>query len=302
VPVFDDNNAYFIDTSNADATTIYQIPLSGGTPTEIYSGPSTYSNGEDIDTMTYQLIGSTGSALIFDTNVAPDYEDLSPVELGTIYSIPVGKFSAKATIIGGPYNNENLTAFMALSKPNDYADSMVFATLVSIGGTGDILNYTYSSVAIPPAGPYGQTPTANSIYLVNGNSGSPIPGPFSPFVYQVQGITETDSGYGGGSFYQVTVANPPAATALASPGGTFTIPSTPAGGEYTGSFNGFLSGNVAWGNLSSSNGNNTTAFESTPSIVLLVDTSNNFLLPVSLPYTNIVTYCGAGETATAICE
>lgn len=313
-PVLDDNNAYFIDTTSSTTTFIYQAALSGGTVTKLYSGPATVNIGSPAQQfeVDYQLIGSNDSALMFYTTiVSPDDESIPP-QTGTIYSIPVGTLSTTPTIIGGPYNGNVVSAFLAQPEANDLADSVLLANIALVSGPSyDV--YAYSSVAIPPAGPYGQTPTANSFYS-GGSTGVPVIGQFSlngegfpafgqpsGVVYQIQGITETDGGFGGGNLYQVAISNTPTATEVTTTGGgAYVIPNTPTGAEYaigaiSGSVNppgsfGFLSNNVAVGALASTDYFNLTDYDSTPSIGLLVDASNAFLLPVTLPYTDIVPF------------
>lgn len=314
-PVLDDNNAYFIDTSSSTTTVIYQAALSDGTVTKLYSGPATVNIGSPAQQfdVAYQLIGSNDSALMFYTNiVSPDDESIPP-QTGTIYSIPVGTLSTTPTTIGGPYNGDVVSAFLAQPKVNDLADSVLFANITFYSGQSYNV-YAYSSVAVPPAGPYGQTPTANSFYVgasagaplanqlslnysYSDSDGFPVFGQPSGLVYQIQGITETDGGFGGGNFYQVAVSNTPTATELTSTGGTYVIPSAPAGAEYTiggvpgpestpGSF-GFLNNNVAMGAVATSNYLNPTDYDS---IGLLIDTSKAVLLPVAVPYTNVTPF------------
>jgi hypothetical protein len=275
----DDNNVYFADISSKTTTDIYQVANTGGTPTLLYSGPATVSVGMPAVTATleYQMMGSNDSVLIFGTYPFSD-EAVIPVT-STVYKIPVGTKSTSLTTIGGPYTG-GVDGFLAAPKANDLADSVLFVTISNTTGTPPSQTTSYSSVAIPPAGPFTQTPTANSVYTGFGAYIDQL----SEAVFQIKGISPAAGGWGGANFYRVDVSTL-ADTVMTNPGGgDYTIPTTPTGADYIGTLAGFLTDNTAEGILL---GSNPLTFETTPYISLAADTSKDVMIQFAIDNTNM---------------
>jgi hypothetical protein len=276
----DDNNVYFTDTSSATTTDIYQVANTGGTPSLLYSGPATVNVGTPpvSATLEYQFMGSNDSVLIFGTY--PFSESTVIPATSTIYKIPVGTKSTSLTTIGGPYTGY-VDGFLAAPKPNDLANSVLFVTITNATGTLPSQTVSYSSVAIPPAGPFTQTPTANSVYTGFGAYLDQL----SEAVFQIKGINAAAGGWGGANFYHVDVSTL-ADTVMTNPGGgDYAIPTTPSGAAYVGTLAGFLTDNTAEGILL---GSNALTFETTPSIGLAADTSKDVMIQFAISNTNVL--------------
>ena len=255
VAVPDKNNLYFTDVTSLSTTVFYQVPLAGGTPTAIYSAP--YTSGLS----SYLLLGTDDSVLAFQflTTIG------SPIGTTTnfFYSIPIGTTSTTATTLGGPYVG-NVTAVVASPKLADFAGTVIFVDIINkLAGTPQ--QTAYSSVALPLSGTTNTTPLANSSY--------PPMGPTR--IVQVTGITDVDGGQGGGTLSNIDL-NTLQGTILTTTGGQpYVIPA------------GYVPGPVSFG--SNFVGGQLVPFPGTtgPSIGLAGDLSNNFILPINLPNTNV---------------
>ena len=255
VAVPDKNNLYFTDVTSLSTTVFYQVPLAGGTPTAIYSAP--YTSGLS----SYLLLGTDDSVLAFQflTTIG------SPIGTTTnfFYSIPIGTTSTTATTLGGPYVG-NVTAVVASPKLADFAGTVIFVDIINkLAGTPQ--QTAYSSVALPLSGTTNTTPLANSSY--------PPMGPTR--IVQVTGITDVDGGQGGGTLSNIDL-NTLQGTILTTTGGQpYVIPA------------GYVPGPVSLG--SNFVGGQLVPFPGTtgPSIGLAGDLSNNFILPINLPNTNV---------------
>jgi predicted SpoU family rRNA methylase len=255
VAVPDKNNLYFTDVTSLSTTVFYQVPLTGGTPTAIYSAP--YTSGLS----SYLLLGTDDSVLAFQflTTIG------SPIGTTTnfFYSIPIGTTSTTATTLGGPYVG-NVTAVVASPKLADFAGTVIFVDIINkLAGTPQ--QTAYSSVALPLSGTTNTTPLANSSY--------PPMGPTR--IVQVTGITDVDGGQGGGTLSNIDL-NTLQGTILTTTGGQpYVIPA------------GYVPGPVSLG--SNFVGGQLVPFPGTtgPSIGLAGDLSNNFILPINLPNTNV---------------
>jgi len=255
VAVPDKNNLYFTDVTSLSTTVFYQVPLAGGTPTAIYSAP--YTSGLS----SYLLLGTDDSVLAFQflTTIG------SPIGTTTnfFYTVPIGTTSTTATTLGGPYVG-NVTAVVASPKLADFAGTVIFVDIINkLAGTPQ--QTAYSSVALPLSGTTNTTPLANSSY--------PPMGPTR--IVQVTGITDVDGGQGGGTLSNIDL-NTLQGTILTTTGGQpYVIPA------------GYVPGPVSLG--SNFVGGQLVPFPGTtgPSIGLAGDLSNNFILPINLPNTNV---------------
>ena len=255
VAVPDKNNLYFTDVTSLSTTVFYQVPLAGGTPTAIYSAP--YASGLS----SYLLLGTDDSVLAFQflTTIG------SPIGTTTnfFYTIPIGTTSTTATTLGGPYVG-NVTAVAASPKLADFAGTVIFVDIINkVAGTPQ--QTAYSSVALPLRGTTNTTPLANSSY--------PPMGPTR--IVQVTGIIDVGGGQGGGTLSNIDL-NTLQGTILTTTGGqSYVIPA------------GYVPGPVSLG--SNFVGGQLVPFPGTtgPSIGLAGDLSNNFILPINLPNTNV---------------
>jgi hypothetical protein len=253
----DNTNLYFADVTSTTTTKIYQEPLAGGTATLLISKAS--------KGLAYQLIGSNDTVLVYQVY------SLATPSTATLYTVPVGKTSTSPTTIGGPYKDLVMTAFLAAPKANDPAGNILFATLYSKSTSGVV---KYSSVAIPPNGPFGQLPTANSAYESFGT----VVGETTGTVWQVTGITDTDGGWGGGKIHHINVSTLKGPVFTTTGGADYVVPA-----GYAGFLQGFISNSVAIGGLLNQNSADPTA----PSLGLGANLSKNFILSIGLPNTNM---------------
>jgi hypothetical protein len=191
-------NLYFIDEVAAThVESIWQEPLIGGTPVKLLA--RSYA-ADQYDS----LVGSDGidlviGSLFFTSNAS------------SLSTVPVGKVSTSARQIAA--FNGSLTASLHPATPGVATSSeVVFANLTQIDAKG----FHYSSEAIRPDGTIVSVLTANTQYL--GGVGSA-----TGAIFQVRGITDLSSGYGGAKLYSVQIGSG-AATPFTASGTDYVVP------------------------------------------------------------------------------
>jgi hypothetical protein len=258
----DNKNFYFADVTSSTTTKIYQEPLSGGTPKLLYSGPSS-------TTSAYQLFGTNDSVLAFQLYKLTSITDTT----ATLYTVPIGETSTTPTKIGTYHGIVN--AFLASPSASDPAGSILFVTVMKVTAASDSTTTTYTGFAIPPSDPTKQTEVKNAVYESFGILTSELSGS----VWQVEGITDTDGGWGGGTVNHVNVTTL-AGTEFKTTGGV--VYKMPA--SYLGFLEGFLSDNIAAGALLHEQ---SASFPKSATFGVAADLSEDFLLPIKLANTNV---------------
>jgi hypothetical protein len=163
----DGTNLYL--TENGNPQLIFQEPLAGGAPTELYSYAVPRGRGP------YSLVGSNGSLLVMSSSERENGFRLIPTGLATL---PVGSLSAETTPLGGGGNNG---VFMMETAPGTPSTALVFVNRVeecAIPGPVCESPPSYSSAVLTPSG----------TVMPGGSSGSFIhdgTSPLSGYVLQV---------------------------------------------------------------------------------------------------------------------
>jgi hypothetical protein len=260
---FDDNNLYFNDSvpplgaGGATRVSIWQEPLTGqGALTQLYS----------TNTSNPFLIGANDTQVVFSTTAIDTNTGTSTT---TISTVPVGMTSANATQLG-PTLGGTVNAFMAGPYGTSASALAVFATETdqTISGTG--ITYSYQTEVLTPGGTVYQALLANSAFA-SGASG------LSGVVFQVQNITDTSSGYGGGTIYSIAPGPSLTKTTMtAADGGAYSVP---AGATvYAFPLSRYIGSGGLWN------------FSATPSKAdgLGYDLTKAIVAPVSLPNTQLI--------------
>jgi hypothetical protein len=200
----DGTNMYFVDTTSAttSTSTFWAEPLGGGAPTELYSVSYPVS-------VSYDLLGANASVLVFyETTIS------GGAITSNLLNVPVGSVSSSATSIGGPYNGSISadSSFLQPTTAGDASSRVVFLNVIQETSGGGTTTINYSSEVLTPTGTVKQSLTTNSVYPFAAT------GPLSGSVLQITGITDTNGGYGGGSFNDVSLATLNS-TALTTTGG-----------------------------------------------------------------------------------
>lgn len=267
--VGDDNNIYFLNyttASNITTAAIYQLALNGTTPTKLYSKALTASEQ-------LALVGSNDSVLVFQD------ESLGSTPTGKFMSIPVGKSSSTATLLGGPYTGIT-QGILATGSTGAISEPVLFVSIANSTLVNDTPVFNRSSVALQLDGSSSATkPTANSFYGAFGAAGDLLTGG----AFQVTGITATDGSLGGGTLYQTDVSTLTNTLVTTTGGGGYKIPAGFSLGLEAISSNGINLGelfNMDESTISSTNpgfGSMGAAFDQTRS----------FLLPVAVTDTDV---------------
>jgi len=262
--VADDNNLYFVGSPGSSTTqAIYKEPLSfAGSATLLSSALPTPS-------------GTGGSELIWSNDSVLIFENYSISGAGSasysLLSVPVGATSTSATTIAGPFTGDLAESFMASPTGTDTAADILFLTTINQTNSGGGLKVSYSSQVLSAAGSVKQASAANTFMGSFGTLTTELDGD----VWEIQGITDTSGGYGGGTIDELNVGTL-AKTALTTTGGAgYAIPT-----GYAMSLIGFYGTNIAVGGfvpVASQKGN---------SIGAAVDVSQHCILPISLSNTN----------------
>jgi hypothetical protein len=258
----DNKNLYFADVTSPTTTTIYQEPLSGGPAKLLYSGPSSTGSA-------YQLIGTNDSVLVFQLYKGTSVTDAT----ATLYSLPIGVTSTTPTKIGA-YDGV-LTAFLASPSASDPAGNILFVTVMKETGSGDSTTTSYTGFAILPSDPSKQNEVKNAVYESFGILTSELTGS----VWEVEGITDTDGGWGGGTVGHVNVTTLVSTDFKTTGGSAYKMPA-----NYDGFLEGFSSDNIAAGTLLHEQSAN---FPKAATFGVAADLSENFLLPIKIENTNV---------------
>jgi hypothetical protein len=200
--VADKSNVYFIDNvvSGAKHTERFlQEPLGGGTVTELLALTLDLEQNA-------ALVGSNGSLLVYATdNGAAD----------TLSTLPVGVHSAGGHEIVS--FTGNLTPSMHSPSGGDGdSDAVIFADVETRSAKGVV---EYASESLLANGTKIQALKANSQFLE-------LVGVKGGYIFQVQGITDSAGGYGGGKLYGVSIATGAATAYTTTGGGDFIVPET----------------------------------------------------------------------------
>jgi hypothetical protein len=241
--------------------TFSQVTLSGvGTPMTLYS--TSYADGS-----TYRLIGSNGSALVFD---AASIDPTTAASTSTLMTLPVGQSSTSATSIGSAFAGD-ISVVMAAPTLDDPPADLLFVTVNNTSTSGGAMTYSYSSEVLTPDGTVKQALLPNSAFLERTSE-------FSGGIFQIKGITDTGGGYGGAGVYSVDLGTL-AATAFATTGGaTYTVPAGYMSGFF-GVSNGIGVG--ALSNTGSSAALQVTAYDLTQHLMLSASLANTDIRPAS---------------------
>jgi hypothetical protein len=253
----DENNVYYIVP--APSTSFYQAPLAGGASKLLYTAATPANSA-------YAWIGSTESTLVFQNLEIPGGTNITEAA-SNVYSIPVGKSSASATKIGGPYTG-TVTGFLDAASAT--AKWNVYLTVTHQLSTGANSPFKFSSVEVPLDGPYTQTPVADSAY------GGPLIYSSSPAFWQVTGITDT-RGWGGGQVSLVDLATATTTKFTTTGGKDFTMPV-----GHDGLLIGFPGQNIAVGDFYTLN--------SLSVIGVAVDLTHHFIYTIGIPDTNVTAF------------
>jgi hypothetical protein len=258
--ISDASNVYFMDTvSGATSTsTFWAEALGGGTPTKLYS--ATYSAGSG-----YDLLGANGSLLVLDSTSISGSGSSS-----TLLTVPVNTLSATATTIAGPFTGGVFadSSFLQPTTPGQPSTDLVFVNVVELSSGGGGTTYSYSTEILTPSGTVKQALLSNSSFVFDAASA------LSGSVLQVTGITETDGGYGGGTFNALNLGTL-APTVLTTTGGAaYTAPA------------GYLPG---FASLSSSIGAGLLEPQSSSNASLgaAYDLSKHLLVPIAISNTSV---------------
>jgi hypothetical protein len=281
----DDANLYYQvvtpGASNTFTAAFYQVALTGGTPTLLYTAPSYVLNGTAVTS--YRLIGSNDSVVAFQFNSEPNTLGIpDPTKAtATLYSVPVGVTTTTPTTLAN-YTAGNLLQVAFLSAPTGggLSSSVLFATVQNAKGTFPAFTYAFSAVSIPLNGGTAPAPIANSAY----EGLAIISARLTDSVWQVTGITDTDGGYGGGTANVVNVSNLTDTPFTTTGGGNYVFST-----GFVGSLFAISSNNVAVGFLDNapalSSGTGTLQEDG-----LAADLTTNFLDPVVITNTVVTPY------------
>jgi hypothetical protein len=265
VGVGDGVNLYFNDTVTAatSTTTFWAEPVAGGTPTELYT--VSYPAG-----VSYDLLGANTSVLVFYSSTVSGSGISS-----TLLNVPVSTLSATATTIGGPYAGSisSSNSFLQPVTGGDPSTDLVFLNVLNAtSGGGGGTTISYSSEVLTPTGTVKKALTSNSAFIFNATS------ILSGSALQITGITDTNGGYGGGTFNAVNVATLASIALTTTGGAAYTVPA--------GFVSGFaqLSDTIGAGLFAPAGGS------SAASMGGAFDLSKDLIVPISLTNTNVTLF------------
>jgi hypothetical protein len=206
--VADDNNLYFIGTPNGSSTAaIYKEPLSFSSVAPVLStAPQSISGAEQSI-----LVWSNDSALIFE-NI---FENSGAASY-TLSSVPTDSSSSTATTIAGPISGDLTTAFMAAPNAGPASGNLLFLTTSS----GSTSSPSYSSSVLSATGAV-QLTQSNTVL----GSFNTLSTELSGSVWEVEGITDTNGAYGGGTIKQLDVATLSTTSLTTTGGSAYVVPS-----------------------------------------------------------------------------
>jgi hypothetical protein len=257
--VQDDNNLYFIGYPGSSTTpAIYKEPLSFSGVANLLSSALPAPSPSELST----LIWSNDSVLIFENATSG-----AGSSSYSLLSVPVATASTSATTIAGPITGNLASAFMASPSGTDTAADILF--LSTINESGGVTSF--SSQVLTASGTVEQT-TPNSVFGSFGTLTTELLGD----VWEIQGITDTSGGYGGGTIEQLNVGSLAKTAITAAGGAAYTVPT-----GYGLSMTGFYGTSVAVAQLYSLN-SITQHFAAGA-----IDVSHHVILPLTLANTNV---------------
>jgi hypothetical protein len=257
--VQDDNSLYFIGYQGTSTTpAIYKEPLSFSSVADLLSSalPAPSASGGST------LIWSNDSVLIFE-----NYSTSGGSPSYSLLSVPVGTVSTTATTIAGPTTGALATAFMASASGTDTAGDLLFLTTINQSAAST----QFSSQVLSASGTV-VTETTNAVLGSFGTLTTELRGD----IWEIQGITDTSGGYGGGTLEQLNVASLAKTAITATGGAAYTVPA-----GYGMSLTGFYGTSIAVAQLYSLN---------SPTQHLAagaVDVSQHVILPLNIANTNV---------------
>ena len=285
--VSDDNNVYFTYTNSTNTQgTIYEAPISGSSdPAELYTTSLTFDPTSEEQSL--GLIGSNNSKLVFALATLPLTSMGVPEENLTssnVYTVPVGSLTTTTSTLASNLNG-NVGGFLAPSSGTSRSSDVLFLNIenVSLNLMNNTETFAFSTTAGPLTGTL-PAATANSYYNAFGLAGEfgAASGDVNNAVFQIQNITETDGGFGGGNIFQVNVGTLAGTEMTTTGGGDYQIPA-----GYFGLLELPYSQSVAVGDfLPISN----KPSDATPDFGTAGDLIKNFILQVGLPDSNVFAY------------
>ena len=251
--VADQNNVYFVD-GVPGTQKIYQEALGGGTPTELYGATV---SGLSIPSQ-YTLVGSNGTQLVM---IQSGFATGGGISM-SLATLPVGT-PATPTAIAGPFSGA-VTAAMCPATFGDITTDDLLVNVTAIGSTT-----TDSSEVLTPAGAVKQALLTDSTFGAVVTCGNGFGS-----VVQIQGITDTGGGYGGGTVDALNLSSLTATQLSTTSGsGSYTVPS----GDMLSVI--FLSETIGLGSVGPSSGGVSSG--------MAVDLSKSQIVPVSVPYSDV---------------
>ncbi|MFZ0305284.1 MAG: hypothetical protein WAL75_21515 [Terracidiphilus sp.] len=255
--VTDDNNLYFIGTlSGGTSSAIYQEKLAAAPPAqELITLPAQSS------TESSSLIGSNNSVLLYQNDSVSASGSTS-----SLYSVPEGVLSSIATAVGGPYSGALETDFLA-SPTSSASDDYLFLTAADATSSG----VSYSSQVLTTSGALAAK-SSNSVLASFGPLSTELEGS----LLEIDGITDTKGGYGGGTVNSVGLTSLKPTPFTTASGSAYTVPA-----GYVISLDGFYGTGVGTGFLFS------VADPTAPYIGAAVDVTQDAILPISLANSSV---------------
>jgi hypothetical protein len=253
----DGTNLFFTGTPSSSATeAIYQEPVAATLPAQkllVLPAPSVTSGSS--------LIGSNGSLLVFQT-----YSESAAGITSTVFSVPEGKLSTKATTIGGPFAGLLVSTLMA-SPTASVSGDLLFLSTMDETKTG----VSYSSDLLTPSGKVVETALPNTVW--GEIFGSPEP---TANLLQIKGITDTDGGYGGATINLFNLESLETTALTTASDGSYVVPK-----GYIVELSGFYGTGIGAGMLIP------IGDPSAPYIGAAVDVSHHVILPFDLKNTSV---------------
>jgi hypothetical protein len=255
--VTDSSNLYFIGTPTGSSTSaIYQEPLAATPPAQALLTLPAMS-----ETAGSSLIGSNDSELLYQ-----NYSETVSGITSSVFSVPEGKSSTSATAIGGSISGSLETAFLA-SPTGNVANDLLFLTATDETVSG----VSYSSEVLTTTGTLAATLPKTALGTF---------GPLSPQLdgnlLAIDGITDTNGGYGGGSVNALSLESLEPTPLTLSGGSPYTMPA-----GYIISVGGFYGTGIGTGFLVS------VASPTAPAIGAAIDVSQHVILPISLTNSSV---------------
>jgi len=255
----DANNLYFIGTPSGSSTSaIYQEPLAATPPAQmLVTLPAlTATSGSS-------LIGSNDSLLLYQ-----NHSESAGGITTSVFSVPKGVSSTSGAAVGGPYSGTLDTTFLASPTGNAAND---FLFLTAMDETGSVVSY--SSQVLTTGGTLAETFPNHTVL----GSFGPLSPQLDGNLLEIDGITDTNGGYGGGTINTLNVAFLTPARLTAAGGSPYTVPA-----GYLVGLSGFYGTSTGTGFMFSA------ANPTAPYIGVAVDLSQHVVLPINLANSSVV--------------